>query len=319
LWIPNQSPNSGVITIDGSNLLYRGETIGSLKGGQGTIPLEVSFNEKATPEAAQVLLHSIKYANVAKQPVVGIRKAQFQISDGGENGLKDSPTKDINVITENQAPTISSPSNTAVKENNSIFINGLTVSDTDSQNITVSLKTTQGALTVKPGIPNGLTAKNIINNKSRDITLTGTVGQINATLADPKSIVYQAGKEADGNDSITISAKDDGKTIPTTSEKIKTLVWPLNANETKTADNKALNITILPIKPPPVIGIVESNKTVKENTDLMITGITITDPNSPKQTVILSTQKGTISVKDKVPQGFWTLDKIVSLRTIFVN
>jgi hypothetical protein len=303
LWIHSQSANSGEIGIDGSNLTYKGENIGSLKGGQGNIQLEVSFNEKATPEAAQILLRNIKYTSIAKQPVVGTRKVQFQISDGGENGIKKSPVKNINVIAENQAPTISIPGNISVKENTSIFINGFRTTDADSQNITVSLNTSKGILIVKRDTPNGLNAKNIINNKSHNVTLTGTAVQINATLADPKGIIYQAEKESTGNDTIAIQAKDNGKVIPSVSTKTKALIWPSNATEAKTVENRVVNITVLPIKPPPIIGIAETNKTAKENTDLMITGINITDPNSPKQTVILSTQNGAISVKDKVPQG----------------
>ncbi len=300
LLIHNQSQSPREIGIDGSNLNYRGENIGSFQGGKGTEPLEVSFNEKSTPEAAQALLRNIKYTNIAKQPVIGLRKVQFQISDGAENGTSKSVIKDINVIAENQAPSITVPESKTVQESASFPISSINISDPDSKNITLSLAVNDGILTVKSDVAQGLTVKNISNNKAKNVTIVGTIAQIKTTLANPNAIIYQGKKDFSGDDSLAITVKDDGKSI--SGVQAKSLKWPPNAGKPKTVNSQKINITVTPLKARPVITVPEG-KTVNENTNLLISSISIKDASSPRLTVTLSVSKGIISVKDNVSQG----------------
>jgi hypothetical protein len=299
LWIHNQSKNRGEIGVDGSNVTYGGENIGSFKGGKETKPLEVSFDEKSTPEAAQTLLRNIKYTNIAKQPVVGLRKVQFQIKDGQENGTSKPFIKNINVIAENQAPKITVPESQTVQESASLSISGIKISYPDGKNITLSLTVNHGILTVKPDVANDLTVQSISNNKSKNVTIKGTISQIKTILSNPNTITYQGEKDFSGDDILVITVKDDDKAIPDV--QAKSLKWPPNTSE-PTANSQNINIAVTPLKARPVITVPEG-KTVKENTKLPISGISIKDPSSPKLTVTLSVNNGIISVKDKVPQG----------------
>ena len=304
LSIPNQGKNPGEIGVEGNNVTYGGENIGHFEGSEGTKSLVVSFNDKSTQEAVQALLRNIKYKNVSEKPVIGSRTVKFQLSDGGENGTSKSLTKVINVTTENQAPALKVPDAKTVKENANLTISGISISDPDSQKLTITLSVINGILTVKPDVAKGLTAKNISNNKTKTVTLTGTIEQIENTLADPKSITYQGDKDFSGEDSLTVTVNDNGKAVPGVSAK--SLVWPPKAFHSKT-EKQNISITVTPLKALPSI-TVPDGKMVKENTNLPISGISISDPNSQNLLVTLEVSRGTLSVKNNMAKGLTAKD-----------
>jgi hypothetical protein len=91
----------------------------------------------------------------------------------------------------------------------------------------------------------------IENNNTKTVVLTGTAGEINATLADPNAITYQANKDFVGKDLLTVTVNDNGKKIP--GATADSLVYPENALKAKTAENKNAKITVTPLKTPVVI------------------------------------------------------------------
>lgn len=307
LWIHNKGKNQDEIGIDGNNVTYGGEIIGSIKGDQRTQTLEVSFNEKSTRKAVEALLRNIKYKNVTDKPINSFRPVtvRFQVNDGGENGTSEPYTKVINVTTDNQAPIITVPDNKIVKENTTLTISGISISDPDSQEITATLNVRHGILNVKPNVPKGLTTKSIINNQTKTVKLTATIAEINATMADAAAIAYRSDKDFNGNDSLTVTIKDKGKTGAGATPK--SLWWPSNALKSKT-ESKSISITVNPSKLAANI-TVPGEKTVKENTNLPISGISINDPNnSPNVIATLGVSNGTLTVKNNIPQGLTVKD-----------
>lgn len=299
LSIRDRGKSPGEIGVEGNNITYEGSAIGTFQGGDGTAPLTVTFNDKSTPERAQALIRSIVYKNSSTNPIVGSRTVQFKLNDGGENGTSKAIAQIISVTTENQAPVVTIPNNTTVKENANLIISGINISDSDSKNITVTMSVNNGIFTVKTDVAQGLATNNISGNETKTITLKGTVSQINATLANAAGITYRANPDFSGKDELTIAANDGGKTSTVIPKK--SLVWPPDALSSKT-DKKSLNITVTPLNASPVV-TVPSDITGKENTNLTIGGISISDPDTQNLAVTMSVTNGILTVKGDVLQG----------------
>ena len=353
VWIHHQGKNQGEIGIDcKNNVTYGGEVIGKVEG-EGAKPLVVTFNDKSNPDAATALLRNIKYANGSQTPIEDRRELKFKVSDGQENGQSKSLTKLIHLTTENQTPVVTVPGEQTVKENSTLIIPGIKISDPDSQEIEVNLIVNNGILTVKKPADQKLTNKNnqaakphvakelknqssqadkpdasqevkdknnqpkrpdvnkavkIQNNAGKKVILIGTPAAINALLADSNAITYKPQEKFDGEDSLTVTVKDNGKTIP--GVNAKNLVYPENAAQAKTAESKNIKITVTPLKPPAVINV-PGNKEVKEKSNVSIGGISISDTkNRDKITVTLAANKGVLTVKDNVGNGL--TDKEIS-------
>ncbi|MBK1656893.1 FG-GAP-like repeat-containing protein [Paracraurococcus ruber] len=63
----NQGNGAGQVGFDGSAVRFGGTVIGSATGGVG-LPFILSFNDKATPAAAQAVLRALTYADVSDTP-----------------------------------------------------------------------------------------------------------------------------------------------------------------------------------------------------------------------------------------------------------
>jgi len=297
LFIYNQGTNPGEIEINGSNVTYGGTTFGSFSGGDGITPLSVTFNANSTPETAQALLHNISYQHTSENSNTRTRTVQFQLTDGSDSGKMSTLNKKIIVTTENKEPIVAVPQPQTVKENTSLAIKGISISDADSQKLTVTLRVNNGILKIKPNVAKGLTANNIPKNNAKTVILIGSVAQINTILADPAAVIYQGTKDFNGNDSLTVAVNDGGKI-----GKVGTnLVWPPNALEAKT-NRSIVNIAVKPINLPPMI-TVPNTQTVKQNAGLAIKGINITDPDSKNVMVTLSVKNGILTIKPNVPNG----------------
>ena len=138
----------------------------------------------------------------------------------------DKKSLNITVTPLNTPPIITIPSNTTAKENTNLIIGGISISDPDTQNLTVTMSVTKGILTVKADVVQGLIAQNITGNKTKTVTFKGTVAQINTTLANATGVIYQANKNYSGNDSLNITVNDGGKKPE--SKKINIIVNPMN-------------------------------------------------------------------------------------------
>lgn len=108
--------------------------------------------------------------------------------------------------------TNSSLSPQTVNEDTSLAIHGLKIIDVDagSNNITVNLSVSNGQLSVNNTVTGGLAAANITGNKSSSVTLTGTLSQINTTLANASGLSYRGNPHFNGTDTLTLTTNDGG-------------------------------------------------------------------------------------------------------------
>ncbi len=89
-------PVTRLIGLSGSNVTFRGTTIGTLAGGVGTTDLVISFNANATVSAVQTVLRNLTYRSVSATPSTAARTVQVTLTDG-QGGTSNQPTKTINV------------------------------------------------------------------------------------------------------------------------------------------------------------------------------------------------------------------------------
>ncbi|MES2245444.1 MAG: tandem-95 repeat protein [Pseudomonadota bacterium] len=115
----------------------------------------------------------------------------------------DTVTITVNAV--NDAPVNTVPVAQTSTEEASKAITGLSISDAadgNSGSMTVTLAMTNGTLTVTGG---GAT---ITNSGTSSVTLTGTVAQINATLAS--NVTYVPTADFNGNATLTMTTSDNG-------------------------------------------------------------------------------------------------------------
>jgi hypothetical protein len=139
LVIRNQGTGAGDISLNGANVLFGGNVIGTWTGGSnGSTPLVISFNSAfATPVAAQALARSILFSNVDTDTGYGDRELEFVVSDGA-GGSSDPALLSFTVIIPlNTAPVLTtSAGSTGYSAGASAVVvdSAVVVSDTDSPN-----------------------------------------------------------------------------------------------------------------------------------------------------------------------------------------
>lgn len=289
LGIRIQGDDEGEINTDGNNVIYGGKIIGSFDGGKVTQPLTIKFNTNATPEAAQALVRNIIYQNSFPSSTISSRQVEFKITDG-DGGI----SKPFIINIQSQGSILTVPDSATVKENTNLPLSGISLSSADNLILTITLKAANGILNIKPNVTKGLTAKDIRNNQSQQVTLTGTVKQINSTLADSGGIIYRGNKNFGGQDFITV----------TVSHGEKIVLWPPSdpENVNFNLDSKSISINVIPTNPPPLV-TVPSKQFTNQNTDLPISGISLSDPNNKNVTVTLEVTNGILNIKTDVPNG----------------
>ena len=96
----------------------------------------------------------------------------------------------------------------ATNENTAKSIQGIQVSDSDTDSLTVTFTHSAGTLSIETNVANGLAANAISGIGTATLTLTGTVAQINATLAASSGLVYTPTPDFNGNATLTMTTSD---------------------------------------------------------------------------------------------------------------
>jgi hypothetical protein len=104
LAIRNQGNGAGQIGLDGRIINYGGTEIGTFTGGIGSENLVVTFNNAATPTAAQALLQNITFSNVSETPTIS-RTVEVVFTDSS-GSTSNTVTKNITLTPVNDAPVI---------------------------------------------------------------------------------------------------------------------------------------------------------------------------------------------------------------------
>jgi hypothetical protein len=199
-------------------------------------------------------------------------------SDGGNTGsggtLTDVDTVSINVTAVNDAPINTVPGAQTTAEDTSKAISGLSISDVDAGAgvMTVTLGVTNGTMTVTGG------SATIANSGTSTVTLTGTVAQINATLA--ANVTYVPTANFNGTATLTMTTSDGGNTG--------------SGGALTDVDTVSINVTAVNDAP---VNTVPASISVTEDVASAITGISVNDVDaaSGSISVTLSAPAGTLA------------------------
>ena len=166
-------------------------------------------------------------------------------------------------------------------------ISGIAISDPDANgDVTTTLSVLNGTLTVASNVVGGLSSAGIGGNGSGSVTLTGTVAQINATLAASNGLTYlEQGDHS--SDTLTVATQDQG-TAFTATNTVAINVTEIN-DATNTVPTAPVNAT--------------------EGVGTAISGIAISDPDANGNvTTTLSVLNGTLTVANNVAGGLSSAD-----------
>lgn len=151
----------------------------------------------------------------------GVDSFSYNVSDGTSTSGPVTVSLTVNAVNDAPVNTVGGP--VSVNEDTSIALTGVSIADDDGAGATytVLLTVQRGSLSIRTDVAGGITAANIIsgNSGTNGITITGTLAQINATLAAGNGLTYQGDLNFNGNDSLRISTwegvRTDAATIGT--------------------------------------------------------------------------------------------------------
>ena len=123
-----------------------------------------------------------------------------------------SKTIDIQIESANPAPVIKVPSLQLINENEKLAISGISISDFNNKNMTLTLEVNKGKLILNTNVPGGLTSDNIKDNQTNKVTLNGSIEAINNILVGTNNLIYQSNDNYRGKDNLTVTANDGDKT-----------------------------------------------------------------------------------------------------------
>ncbi|MBW4471648.1 MAG: tandem-95 repeat protein, partial [Stenomitos rutilans HA7619-LM2] len=267
---PDAGTGSETITISAANgVISLGLTAG-LTFAQGNGSPATSITMSGTLSALNNALTSLVYRSNAS--FQGTDTISISVNDQGNTGkggaLTDSKTIAVTVNPVNKAPTITVPASQSVNEDTSLSLSGISIGDVDANggNETVSLSAINGVLSL--GTTAGLTFSTGTGLKDRNITMSGTLALINAAL---QSLTYQADKDFNGSDVITVNVNDNGNT----------------GNGVALSATKSLSIAVTPVNDAPIL-TVPTAQVVNENTTLHVTGVSISDVDASSGAIAVS-------------------------------
>ena len=198
-------------------------------------------------------------------------------------------TSDTALVAVNNAPVNGVPGAQTVAEDTNLAITGLSISDLDAgsaSNITTTLSVAHGTLTVSSA---GGAA--VSGSGTGSVTLTGSIAQINTTLAAVNNVVYKGVPDFNGSDTLTITANDQGNTG----------IDPgLTGTASSEQDSDTLAITVTAVNDAPGATITPTSYSATEQTSLSLknNGLSIGDVDAATgaTTATLSVTEGTLTV-----------------------
>ena len=253
------------ISVSGSNVYAGGTLIGTIDSqydGQDGRALRINLNADAYSLQVQALARSIAFSNPTDDLSGAARSISIEVNDGGSGGATTArysartATMQVSAINDLPEITLSSASYSvekviATNPDGTLALTGIAFDDADHTSLSVTLATTRyGALTLRTDVSGGLTAGNIAGNGSQSVTLSGTLAQINATLAASNGLVYVAGSGNDiitpGADALRITAVDAASGETLAQKQVTVLPAVPNADSTNivTAEDGPVSVDI---------------------------------------------------------------------------
>ncbi|HVQ07464.1 MAG TPA: Ig-like domain-containing protein [Allosphingosinicella sp.] len=161
---------------------------------------------------------------------------------------------------------------TVAEDSVATAVTGISISDVDANPatdvFTVTLDVLHGTLNVLTSVPGGLGAGNVSGNGSATVILSGTINQINATLAAAGGLTYTPTGDYNGSDRVQVTTDDGGAT-------------GLDPGATGTAtseadvDSKTINVTA--VNDPVSTGAPPTLTLDEDATNVAVAGLSISD------------------------------------------
>jgi hypothetical protein len=156
----------------------------------------------------QTALRSVTYTNSSDTPTTTARTITFATNDGAL--ASNSSTIVLNPVAVNDAPTNTVPGGqTATNAGAVLNIAGIAIADLDhggAGGMTTVLAVNNG--TIEVGTIGGGAV--VTNSGTASVTLTGTLAQINATLASVNNVGFKATSGFVGTSNLTVTTNDGG-------------------------------------------------------------------------------------------------------------
>ncbi|MCW5658842.1 MAG: tandem-95 repeat protein [Burkholderiaceae bacterium] len=198
--------------------------------------ITITLAGSATPAVYQSVINGITFAaGGGDAPVTTARTVTVSVTDGTSSSNVATTTISVGAV--NDAPINTVPGAQNTNEDTSRTISGLSISDVDAGagTMTTTLAVTNGTLTVSGG------SAVIVGSGSNTVTLTGTVAQINATLA--ANVTYVPTANFAGSATLTMTTSDGGNTgsggTLTDVDTVSITVNPVNDAPVAAADTVA--------------------------------------------------------------------------------
>ncbi len=207
----------------------------------------------------------------------GIARFAFDLKDNGgtENGGRDTGTGILLffLTSTNSAPVISIPDSPTVTEDQSVVINGISISDQDAGTSDLSVTLTASS-TVTLKQTTGLTITAGADGTS-SVTFTGTLANVNAAL---DGLTYAPTANQVSGASIKIDVSDNGNT----------------GSGGALTDSKTLNIAVTAVNDDPTVVSVPSDVTVIEDvaSNVDLSALTFGDVDSGSNDITLQVAVG---------------------------
>jgi uncharacterized delta-60 repeat protein len=206
----------------------------------------------------QAAMQSIRFEHPGDNPTgigVASRELEWTVTDSGPTTSVPALAT-VNIAAVNDAIVNTVPAGTVTAtEDTRTSITGLSVADADagSQNVSVTLSVLHGVLDIATtGIPGGVNATEVSGDTTGTVVLTGTLAQINATLANANGLTYQPFINYTGADTLTITSNDRG-----------------NSGGAPTTDTDAVTLNVGPAAPTSTLTLLQ---TVTLTTDIDLDG-----------------------------------------------
>ena len=139
----------------------------------------------------------------------------FTVDDGSPSNNTGSAPRQITVTAVNDPPVNTAPAGPlAAVTDTDLAITGLSTADVDANNgaLQVSLGVLHGTVTLNTTVSGGLSSGDVSGNATATVVATGTLTQINATLAATNGVIYHSGSSFAGTDTFTFTTNDQGNT-----------------------------------------------------------------------------------------------------------
>jgi Ca2+-binding RTX toxin-like protein/ABC-type uncharacterized transport system ATPase subunit len=199
--LTNAKPSDSLLV---SGALPSGLT-SNITTGPGTITVALSGNASRADYTAAI--QQVRFDNTSGTPDTADRTVTVTVHDGDDSS--NSATTTVHFDSLDDAPVNTVPGTQNVEANTATAIGGLSIADPDaaSDMVTTTLSVAHGVLTVAS--PGGAA---VAGSGTATITLTGTVTEINTTLAAANNINYAGTHDYFGTDALTVTTDDGGNT-----------------------------------------------------------------------------------------------------------